>query len=56
LILPPSEARKWIDPKSTPDDLKALLGPLPAKEMEAVQVGRWVNDPKHEDRKCMEAV
>ncbi len=54
VILPPVDARKWIYPESKPDELKALLKPLPANEMDAVRVGRWVNDPKYDDRKCLE--
>lgn len=55
VILLSEAAKKWIDPGSKPDELQALLAPLPAEQMQAVQVSRMVNDPKRDDRKCQES-
>jgi len=56
VILPPTEAKRWIDTESKPDDLKPLFGPLPAEKMQAVPVSRMVNNPKHDNEKCLERI
>ncbi|MCW5829971.1 MAG: SOS response-associated peptidase [Deltaproteobacteria bacterium] len=56
VILPPSEARKWIDPKTKADDLKPILVPLSADMMQALPVSRIVNDPKNDKPECVEPI
>jgi putative SOS response-associated peptidase YedK len=55
VILEPAVYDTWLDPAvQKPEELKPLLGPFAAKDMMAFPVGRWVNDPKHDDPKCLE--
>ena len=36
------------------EDVSAILRPFPAERMVAYPVGRWVNDPRHDDQRCVE--
>ena len=46
----------WLDPDvQDPTLLEPLLRPYPSDEMEVYPVSRLVNDPRHEDPKCVEA-
>jgi putative SOS response-associated peptidase YedK len=38
------------------DDLKALLRPAPEESLEAYPVSRHVNDPRHDDDRCLTPV
>lgn len=59
LVLPPSEWDTWLSGAET--EAAALLSPSDeilvarAKELVVVPVSKWVNDPKHDDPKCLEA-
>lgn len=56
VILSGSDRSLWLDPDlRDPAALLPLLRPHPAPEMEAVPVGRWVNDPRHDDPRCLSA-
>jgi putative SOS response-associated peptidase YedK len=49
VILPREAVLDWLDPTPrNPDEVAAWLKPYPAEEMEAVPVGRLVNNPKNE--------
>ncbi len=44
----------WLDPDSDPEALQALLVPAPDGTLEARVVGGHVNDPRHDDPRCLE--
>jgi putative SOS response-associated peptidase YedK len=54
VILPPGAFALWLAPESDPERLLPLLVPLAAREMEAWPVSTWVNDPRHDDARCVE--
>ncbi len=57
VILPRSAYAEWLDPaEREPEGLQGLLGPYPASGMTAYPVSRHVNNPAHEDPKCVEPV
>ncbi len=56
VILNPRDYDLWLDPDvQDPTLLEPLLRPYPSDEMEVYPVSRLVNDPRHEDPKCVEA-
>jgi putative SOS response-associated peptidase YedK len=55
VILGTESERLWLDPCAGPDALHALFVPYPAERMEALPVGKWVSDPKHEGPRCIES-
>ena len=56
VILNPRDYDLWLDPDvQDPPLLEPLLRPYPSDEMEVYPVSRLVNDPRHEDPKCVEA-
>ena len=55
VILPKSAWSTWLDPAlRDPGPLQRLLGPYPADAMTAHPVSPWVNDPRHDDARCLE--
>jgi hypothetical protein len=55
VILNPRDYDLWLDPDvHHPSLLEPLLRAYPSAEMEAYPVSRLVNDPRHEDPKCVE--
>jgi putative SOS response-associated peptidase YedK len=55
VILDPADYDVWLDPEvQDPEVLEPLLRPYPSGEMEVYLVSRLVNDPRHEDPKCVE--
>ncbi|MEI6536850.1 MAG: SOS response-associated peptidase family protein, partial [Verrucomicrobiaceae bacterium] len=48
VILPREALSAWLDPKTSAEELKAMLVPYPAEEMEAVAVSKMVNSPKND--------
>jgi putative SOS response-associated peptidase YedK len=55
VIVRPKDYGLWLDPQvQDPALLEPLLRPYPGGEMEVYPVGRLVNDPRHEDPKCVE--
>ena len=53
-ILRPEDYARWLDPGTPAPDLLSLLVAYPVDAMVARPVGRWVNDPKHDDPRCVE--
>ena len=54
VILQPADYAAWIDRgKDDPAELLPLLRPFGAERMEAVAVGPWVNDARHEGPQCL---
>ena len=55
VIVAPKDFDRWLDPdQKDPAKVQGLLRPYPAEEMLAYPVSRLVNDPKHEDPRCLE--
>jgi putative SOS response-associated peptidase YedK len=55
LILPEEAHDLWLDPEVKQADLlKGLLQPFPSEEMIAYPVSVLVNNPRHEDPRCVE--
>ncbi|HVS38914.1 MAG TPA: SOS response-associated peptidase family protein [Gemmataceae bacterium] len=45
----------WIDRRVQESaELTEVLRPIPAKQMRAYAVLTWVNDPRHDDARCLE--
>ncbi len=56
-ILRPADYAAWIDRGTAePGKVLPLAGPYPAGDMEAVPVGRYINDPGHDDPGCLAPV
>ncbi len=57
VILHAADHELWLDP-SVQDGGKVqnLLRPYPVDEMTAVPVSTWVNDPRHQDERCVQQV
>jgi putative SOS response-associated peptidase YedK len=53
VILPPDAYDIWLG-ESSREDLQALLQSYPAADMEAGPVSRLVNNPTHDDPRCIE--
>jgi putative SOS response-associated peptidase YedK len=53
VILPPADYARWLDPTAATIDLRPLLGPYPAAQMEAVPVGPTVNNARVDDPACL---
>src|SRR5262245_39923059 len=56
VILDKKDFATWLDLKTKPEALTALLCPAPEKLLEAVPVGLMVNNPKFDNPKCCEPV
>jgi putative SOS response-associated peptidase YedK len=55
VILGPGDFDRWLDPEQKdPAKVQGLLGPYPAETMLAYPVSPLVNDPRHEDPRCLE--
>jgi putative SOS response-associated peptidase YedK len=55
VILSPQDWAAWLDPElRDPSSLTPLLRPGDPQGWEAVPVSRWVNDPRHDDARCLE--
>jgi putative SOS response-associated peptidase YedK len=56
VILPPDAYGAWLDPLlRDPRRLEEWLRPAPAAALEAVAVGPWVNDARHDGPECLES-
>jgi putative SOS response-associated peptidase YedK len=54
VIVPPEHYEEWLDPGvQDVDRLVPVLRPYPAAEMEAVPVGDYVNNARHEGAECL---
>jgi putative SOS response-associated peptidase YedK len=57
VILPPADYDRWLDPATQDvEGLKALLRPYASEEMTAYPISAYVNNPRHEGVRCLEAV
>ncbi len=55
VILPPEHYSRWLDPNiHEPAELQDLFDPYPAEEMNAYPVSSHVNNPQHDDARCIE--
>jgi putative SOS response-associated peptidase YedK len=52
VILDPDDHAAWLDPEAV--DGRTLLQPCPAEWLEALEVSRRLNSPKHDDPACIE--
>jgi putative SOS response-associated peptidase YedK len=53
-ILQPADYAAWLDRGTTdPSRVLPLVRPYDGGAMEAVPVGPYVNDPKHDDTACL---
>lgn len=53
VIIKPEDYSRWLAPETPVEELKAMLRPYPAEEMELVQVSRLVNSPKYDVPECV---
>ena len=53
VMIRPEDFDKWLDRGTKPPKLKHLFKPYPAKWMALAQVGDWVDDPRHDDPRCL---
>jgi putative SOS response-associated peptidase YedK len=53
VILAPEDYGTWLDPKTPPEQLQALLRPYQAEAMVAVPVGSYVSNPRNEGPQCL---
>jgi putative SOS response-associated peptidase YedK len=57
VLLEPEDYGRWLDPqRRRPEEVSAILRPFPAERMIGYPVGRFVNDPRNEDPRCVERV
>ena len=54
VILQPGDEKTWLDPRTSPGALPALLAPYPASGMEAYDVSTLVNAPANDSPACIE--
>jgi putative SOS response-associated peptidase YedK len=55
IILPESAFAGWLDPAlQDPAKVLPLLQPLPAEQLHPFPVSSWVNDPHHDDARCLQ--
>jgi putative SOS response-associated peptidase YedK len=55
VIVAPADFGQWLDPAANPRALQALLRPHPPEAMEAYPVTTFVNNPRNEGPRCVEA-
>jgi putative SOS response-associated peptidase YedK len=55
VIVDPAEFGLWLDPAGELKQAQALLWPYPAREMESYPVSTFVNNPRNEGPRCVEA-
>jgi putative SOS response-associated peptidase YedK len=55
VIIPPAMFDDWLDRDAPLSRAEALLAPLPAESMRAWRITPWVNDPRHDDPRVLEA-
>jgi len=56
VLLAAAAREQWLDPSAAPSELRALLEPLPAAEMEAYEVSTLVNSPRNDSPECVRPV
>jgi putative SOS response-associated peptidase YedK len=53
VILPAGARDRWLDPTSGEAELRDLLVPLPAQDLEAYEVSTLVNSPRNDSPECV---
>lgn len=53
VILRPGGRDRWLDPQAREGDLRAVLVPYPAEEMDAYPVSTVVNSPRNDSPECV---
>lgn len=53
MILDSTFFEAWLDPRSDPALLKAMMGAAPAGTLDRWPVSRRVNTPRHDDPQCL---
>jgi putative SOS response-associated peptidase YedK len=56
VIVAPEQYSQWLDKKTSKDQLHNLLARDAYEGMHAIPVSTWVNNPRHNDSRCIEAV
>ena len=56
VILPRGARQRWLDPYAADEELRALLVPLPADDMDAHAVSTLVNSPRNDVPECVEGI
>jgi hypothetical protein len=56
VILPQADFPRWLDPNAPLTDLSGLIRPGAEAELQAVPVGPWVKDARHEGPCCIQLV
>ena len=54
VVLTPGAAATWLDIAVSAEELGPLMKPAPAGTLTREAVTRYVNDPRHDDARCME--
>ena len=52
VILPVGARARWLDPRATEGELRALLVPLPSADLDAYPVSTLVNSPRNDAPEC----
>ncbi|UCF68856.1 MAG: SOS response-associated peptidase [Acidobacteriota bacterium] len=54
VIVPAEAFERWLDPdQQDPAGVRDLMGPYTHSEMSYTAVSTWVNDPRHDDPRCI---
>lgn len=56
VMLSLADARRWLDPRASSRDLKALLGPGIPVDLDAVPVSSYVNNARNKEARCIEPI
>ncbi len=56
VILPPGARDRWLDPTADETELRGLLVPLPAEDLDAYEVSTLVNSPQNDSPECVRPI
>jgi putative SOS response-associated peptidase YedK len=56
VILPEGARDRWLDSTANEAELRELLVPLPAEDLEAYEVSALVNSPRNDSAGCVRLV
>ena len=56
VILPPGARDQWLDSTAGEAELRGLLVPLPAEDLEAYEVSTFVNSPRNDSPECVRPI
>jgi putative SOS response-associated peptidase YedK len=56
VIVPVGVRDRWLDPTANEAELRGLLVPLPAEELESYEVSSFVNSPGNDSPECLQPV